>query len=374
MTHIRLKYVNSFIDRHGKKLRHYFRRPGQKNAPLPGTPGSTEFMAAYQAALEGTSTAPKQIGEERTLPGTVNAVVAAYLDCSPGSSSPFKSLAAETQRTRRSILENFREAHGGKRIYTIDGRGTRTLLLTRQQLQRIVDQKNDKPFAQRNFLNTLSVMFKWALAQDRIPADPTVGVTRRKTESSGYRTWSEEHIAQYRRTHPLGTKARLYIELLLATGARRGDAVKLGPQHMCDGGITGKRVTFEQSKTKSPVSVPAHPDFLNALSETARSKVEPLTAPKTFLTTNSGRPFKTAASLGNWFRERCNEAGLPNGLSAHGLRKATGRRLAELGCTTHQIAAVLGHATLSEVQRYTEAANRERLAEEAIKKAIEDKT
>jgi integrase len=93
----------------------------------------------------------------------------------------------------------------------------------------------------------------------------------------------------------------------------------------------------------------------------------------TFLTTSFGQPFKTAASFGNWFRQCCDEAGLSGGLSAHGLCKATARRLAELGCSTHQIAAITGHATLTEVQRYTKAADRKRLAEEAMKKLIEGK-
>ncbi|MGA9052976.1 MAG: tyrosine-type recombinase/integrase, partial [Pseudolabrys sp.] len=82
-----------------------------------------------------------------------------------------------------------------------------------------------------------------------------------------------------------------------------------------------------------------------------------------------GKPF--AVAVGNWFRDRCNEAGLPKGISAHGLRKATARRLADLGCTAHQIADVTGHATLAEVQRYTKAADRKRLAREAMKKLIE---
>jgi len=57
-------------------------------------------MESYQAALMGE--APQaQVGAARTLPGTVNALVVCYLDCSPGSTSPFKILAAETQRTRR---------------------------------------------------------------------------------------------------------------------------------------------------------------------------------------------------------------------------------------------------------------------------------
>ncbi len=86
----------------------------------------------------------------------------------------------------------------------------------------------------------------------------------------------------------------------------------------------------------------------------------------TFLTTAFGKPF-TAAGFGNWFREQCNEAGLPH-CSAHGLRKAAARRLAEAGCTAHEIAAITGHASLREVQRYTKAADQTRLAVAAMDK------
>lgn len=82
-------------------------------------------------------------------------------------------LARETQRTQRNILERFREAHGEKRIYTTSLNGDRKLLLTRQHVQRIVNAKSDKPSAQRNLLKTLHAMFKWALAEDRVPDNPT---------------------------------------------------------------------------------------------------------------------------------------------------------------------------------------------------------
>ena len=371
MTRIRLPFINAFRDRHGK-TRHYFRRGG-KRAPLPGLPGSEEFMAAYQAALTGVTIRKKQIGEERTVPGTLQALIAAYLDCSPCSTSPFKALAAETQRTRRNILENMRVAHGEKRIYHTDQRGRRVPVLTRAHVQRMVNQKSTTPFGQRNFLNTLRALFKWALAEDRVPEDPTLGVTRVKIESTGYPTWSEAEIAQYRQRHPLGTMARLAMELLLTTAARRGDVVKLGPQH-----VEGGTITFNQSKTKireeASLTMPLHPDFCSALKAMPPPKVVRLTATTTFLTTSFGQPFKTAAGFGNWFRQCCNEAGMPKGLSAHGLRKATARRLAELGCSTHQIAAITGHASLSEVQRYTKAADRKRLAQEAMKKLVEDRS
>jgi integrase len=369
MARIHLRFVNEFLDRHGK-IRRYFRRPGCKAVPLSGVPGSAEFMAAYQAALTGAPTSQKLVGEGRALPGSVDALVLAYLDCSPSSTSPFKTLAAETQRTRRNILENFREAHGDKRIYRTEANGHRVMVLAREHVQRIVNEKNSRPFAQRNFLNTVRAIFKWALGEERVPGDPALGVTRQKIKSAGYRTWSESDIEQYKRKHALGTMARLAIELLLATAARRGDVVKFGPQHVEDGTIT-----FEQHKKggdeEALVIIPLHPDFCTALAAMPASKVVRLSPATTFLTTSLGQPFKTPASFGNWFRERCNEAGLPNGISAHGLRKATARRLADLGCTAHQIAAVTGHATLAEVQRYTKAADKKRLAREAMKKLIE---
>jgi integrase len=328
-------------------------------------------MADYQAALTGAVAPQKKVGEDRTVAGTAHALVSDYLDCSRSSTSPFKGLAPETKRTRRNILENFREAHGEKRIYRTDSNGNRVMVLAREHVQRMVNEKSSIPFGQRNFLNTLRAMFKWAVAEKRVPSDPTLGVTRERIKSTGYRTWSESDIEQYKRKHGLGTMARLAIELLLATAARRGDVVRLGPQH-----VEAGTITFEQHKKdgdeESLVIIPLHPDFLAALAAMPSSNVVRLTPATTFLTTSFGQPFKTAASFGNWFRDRCDETGLSKGFSAHGLRKATARRLADLGCTAHQIAAVTGHATLAEVQRYTKAADRKRLAREAIKKLIED--
>src|SRR5947209_3053307 len=101
------KFVHSYIDRHGK-ARFYFRRPGFKKVPLPSLPWSPQFMAVYEAALAGQA-ARIEIGATRTTPGTINALTVAYLN-----SGIFRSLADETQRTRRNILERFRTEHGEK--------------------------------------------------------------------------------------------------------------------------------------------------------------------------------------------------------------------------------------------------------------------
>jgi integrase/recombinase XerD len=122
-------------------------------------------------------------------------------------------------------------------------------------------------------------------------------------------------------------------------------------------------VQFTQAKNehRNPVTmdIPVHSDLAAAIEASPSGHL-------TFLTTALGKPF-TPAGFGNWFRERCNEAGLPH-CSAHGLRKATAARLAERGATPHEIMAVTGHRSLEEIERYTRAARRAGLADSAMAK------
>jgi integrase len=353
------KHCSWNLDREDGKRRVRFRKNGFSSY-LTGIPWSEDFMRQYAAALDGVKAQASDIGAGRAVAGTVDALVAAYLD--PRSSSPFKTGAAETQRTRRNILENFREAHGNKPLFRTGGGGQRTMLLTREHMQRIVNEKAETPFAQRNFLNTLRAMFRWALKEGRIPDDPTLGVTREKAKTTGYRTWSEDHIARFEAKHPIGGKARLAFALLLYTGQRRSDVVKIGRQH-----IHNDVLSIDQRKTEggeeAHLEIPVHPKLREIIDAT------PTVGVKTFLVTHFGKPY-TAPGFGNWFRELCDQAECPD-VSAHGLRKATARRLAEIGCSANQIASITGHASLSEVQRYTKAADRKRMAREAIAKLVE---
>jgi integrase len=319
-----------------------------------------DFMRRYAAALDGLKAQATNIGAKRTKHGSLDALIAAYLD--PQSTSLFRTRAPETQRTCRNIIENFRREHGHRPLYRTDSRGERIMLLTREHMQRIVNSKAGTPFAQRNFLNTMRVMFQWAIKEGRIPDDPTLGVTREKVKTRGYRTWSEPEIERFEATHPVGTKGRLAFALLLYTGQRRGDVVKLGRQS-----VHNDVLTIDQGKTEggeeAHLEIPLHPKLREIIDAT------PTVGVKTFLVTHFGKPY-TAPGFGNWFRELCDAAGC-HGVSAHGLRKATARRLAEIGCSANQIAAITGHATLKEVQRYTQAADRKRMAREAMAKLIE---
>jgi integrase len=110
---------------------------------------------------------------------------------------------------------------------------------------------------------------------------------------------------------------------MLYTGQRRSDAVRMGWQH-----ITGNKIKVRRIKTDVFLQIPVHPTLRAVLAKTPRDNLR-------FLTTAYGKPF-TAAGFGNWFREQRDAAGLPQ-CSAHGLRKAAARRLAEAGGTNQQI-------------------------------------
>jgi integrase len=157
--------------------------------------------------------------------------------------------------------------------------------------------------------------------------------------------------------HPLGTKPYLALMLMLCTGQRRSDAVRMGWEDTTDG-----LIRVRQQKTNTPLVIPVVPTLQAAL------VALPKDAP-TFLCTEYGRPY-TAAGFGNWMRDRCNEAGLPN-CSSHGLRKACARRLAEAGWTHHEIKAITGHKTDAEVRRYTEKSDQVLLARRALGKLQE---
>jgi hypothetical protein len=253
MAKMLLRYVGEFIDRHGKPHR-YFRRAG-KRVRLPGLPGSAEFMAVYQAALDGAPAPKAEATAPRTAPGTVHWLVSAYL-----SSETFKVLAPETRRTRANILENVRTADGDKRIFhNINGKPV--MLLAHHHLQTIINKKSITPFAQRNLLNTLRAMFRWAVSEGKLPEDPTVGVTRQrlKNTTEGYRTWTEAEIERFIARHPIGTKPYLALMLALDTGQRRGDVVRMGLQHIRHDLLPKQRhgyLCIVQGKTETLVEVP----------------------------------------------------------------------------------------------------------------------
>jgi integrase len=335
------KHCTYQSDRYGNR-RVRFRRRGV-SVYLTGIPWSDDFMRQYAAALEREDENRAQLGAlRRTLPGSFSALCVSYY-----GSPEFRSLAAITQRVRRSMLERFRAEHGHRPLKD----------LQRAHVRSIIGAKADTPEAANNLLKTLRVLLNYAVEIGMIASNPALRVkSYRSRNSEGYHTWSEDEIAQFEARHPLGSKARLALALALYTGQRRGDIVRMGWQN-----VKGECISVRQQKTGAMLAIPIHPELARALAAAPNANL-------TFLMTDHGASF-TAAGFGNWFRDRCDEAGLSQ-CSIHGLRKAACRRLAEAGCSANEIAAISGHTSLREVARYTAAASQVHLADQALDRQL----
>jgi integrase len=331
------KFVQQFIDRHGKP-RFYLRRPGFKRVPLRGLPWSPTFMAAYEAA-GGDSAQPLDIGASRTLPGTINALVVSYY-----KSDDWNGLAAETQKTRRRIIEKFRAEHGNKRVALLQHEHVAKMLV-------VITSAS----AKRHWLKAIRGLLRSAIPVMR-KDDPTRGIgSIQMPKTRGHHTWTDEEIEQYRAYWSLGTQQRLVMEFALETASRRGEVVRLGPQHVKSGWIR-----IERTHGSKDVHIPISPELQAACDAMPKAHL-------TYIVSAYGKP-RSKYGLGNDFAKWATEAGLPARCRLHGLKKGGMRRLAEAGNTAHELMAISGHKTLSEVQRYTEAANQEKLAQSGMAK------
>lgn len=338
------KYVQGFIDRHGK-ARFYFRRAGFKSVRLPGLPWSPEFMAAYETAIAGQS---MQTGNSRVKPGTFRAVAVSYFN-----SVGFRSMKPSTQSVYRNAVERLCK-ETDRSGHPIGDKSAAKL--QREHIIKLMAAKAEKPESANLLRKVLRAMMTHAVEVGLRADNPTRDVRAIRVKSDGFHSWTDADIAQFEKHYEVGSRPRLAHALLLFTGQRRSDVVRMGRQHIDGDGA----IHVRQLKTGAELAIPVHPTLAAIIAATSPSDH------LTFLTTQFGKPF-TAAGFGNWFREQCNLAGLPH-CSAHGLRKAAARRLAEAGCTEHEIASITGHATLREVARYTKAADQVRLAVSAMAK------
>ena len=315
-----------------------FRRRGYKAVMLPGLPGSTEFMAGYEAAL-GQPMA--EIGAKRTRTGSINAALVGYYQ-----SLTFRELAPGTQRMRRAILERLRAEHGDRSIADMP---PKFIALTLNKLQ---------SHAARNWFKTIRHLMQYAVSVELVRVDPTRDIKLPKASSNEHRPWTGAEIAAYEATHPIGSKARLAFALGYYTAQRRSDAIRMGQQHISAGFIQ-----VRQDKTDVVLDIPLHPRLRTIIDAAAANDH------LTFLVTKTGKPY-SVNDFSDQFRQWCNEAGLPRDCHFHGLRYSAAKLLAEVGCTPHQIAAITGHQTLAMVEKYSKAAEQRRLATEAMAKLL----
>ncbi|MBP1852149.1 tyrosine-type recombinase/integrase [Rhizobium halophytocola] len=343
------KYVVE--DRTDGVLRFYFRKRGQRKVRLPGLPGSDEFNAMYYRALNGEidfgPTGPKM-----STKGTLRWLCEQYFQ-----SAEYKRLDKSTRHVRKLVVE---------RMWAEPIRPDSTRIfediplsaITPRAVRTLRDRRADKREAANSRIKALRAIFAWACKPDveLMSSNPARDVPYFPQEGDGFHSWTEEEIARFEETHPIGTKPRLAMALLLYTGQRRSDIILFGRQHVFNGCL---RFTQFKGRKRKPVTleIPIHSRLQKVIDASPCGEI-------TFLVTEFGKGF-TAPGFGNWFRAQCDKAGLKQ-CSAHGLRKAASARLAERGATEKQIMAITGHSTSKEVTRYTKAASQKRLAESAM--------
>lgn len=341
---VALKYICEDVDRHGN-VRCYVRAPGRRKVRMRALPGTPEFMEEYQAAIASAPEAPLRQAEEAKR-GSFRYLCIRYY-----SSAAYKALDVSTRNWQRRALDEIAQDHGSKQVATMQARHVRKLR----------DAKAATPAAANQRIKALRALFSWATEAEETSSNPTIGVKKLQYRSSGHHTWTDDEIQKFYDRHPIGSQARLALDLLRYTTGRREDGPRLGRQHVRDG-----RVRFRQAKNehRNPIDIdiPLHPALAESI---AAANVS---GNMTFLLTEFGKPF-TANGFGNKFKDWCRQADLPH-CSAHGVRKATSTALANSGATAHEIMSITGHQTLDEVERYTKAANRKKMADSAMGKLI----
>jgi len=327
-------FASAFRDRHGR-AHVRFRKTGLPSLYPKAKPGTDEFWQEYLAWKEG---APIAAGTNRAEPGTFDDLISQFYRSIPWRNIPKDS----TRKVYKGELERFRVTYGPRRVATMSAKN----------VTKLMEKMADTPSAANNLLKRLRQLFNYSIVLGMRSDNPAKAVRAVKSNTGGFHEWTEAEIAQYEARHEVGTKARLALAILLCTAQRRSDAVVMGEDADKPG-----YVRVRQLKTDALLSIRIHPELKEARDAC------PSGAP-TFLVSQWGTPF-TKESFGNWFRKRCNEAGLPQ-CAAHGLRKAASRRMAELNLSNQLIKSITGHSTDSEVARYTKNADQARMADDAM--------
>jgi integrase len=334
LTDVPMKYINRYRDRTGV-WRHYFRRGGKQLGALPGEPGSEEFLAAYAAYKAQKSPA---VVRDLNKDSLAKLIVDFY------GSRFYTDLKPSSRQLYKWALDPISKAHGHRCAVT----------MTAEHAETIINRIGaEKPGMANLTLAVLRRVFQLAIKLRRRTDNPMDGLE--PFELGEHHTWTDAELRQFETKWRLGTRERLAYALLLYTGQRVGDVAKMNRADVSDG-----HIHVVQEKTGVELWVPIHPDLQRALTAYPAKGL-------TLIGDANGRPLKRAA-LTRLMRSAIKSAGLSSRCVSHGLRKAAARRLAEAGCSASQIAAITGHKTLKEVERYTKAADQKKLAKAAVSK------
>lgn len=343
---IPFKYCSRDVDRHGNE-RIYIRIPSMPkyrmiSSYLDENGNVTQaFTEEYHRVLAGDR-GEKRVPLSRLEPSSVRWLVETYYQ-----SKTFQSQSSSTQRDKMSVLNRYCSNVGEFPFKK----------LRKSDIEASQMKRKDTPGAADKLVKYLKALFNWAISAELATFNPANGVTKIH-KSPGFHTWSEAELACYRAAYPIGSTARLAMELMLNLGVRRSDLVKLGWSNLINGRIEFTPKKGSEKNTKH-LSLPVTDELREVL--TAITHDQP-----TFLVTEYGKPF-SGGGFGNKMRNWCNSVNLPQ-CSAHGLRKISATILAEAGATEHQLMATFGWSDSKMAKLYTAAADAKQLIDNAYER------
>lgn len=336
---IRMKYLNPKGRFPSGNVRFYYRRDGRQIAMPDFPPDHPEFLAQY-------ATAAKSFGPDRTpgpkhVTGTIGAAVRAFL-----ASDEFMARAASTRAVWRRILERIEAEAGRAKMADLRPRHIR------QDLARL------DPHPANNKRKVWRALCSWCLDRGLTEIDAAADVRPRLTQKTeGHKPWTRDEIEAFRERWGYGTAQRLAFELIYWTGARRSDAVRLGPGMIDAQGW----LVYTQQKTGGKVAVPltcTAPAWAEPDDHLGRAMDAQTGRHMTWIVTRSGRS-RSVKAFGKWFSDAARAAGVTK--TAHGLRKTRATIMKENGATQDQRMAWLGHESSVEAEAYADSADRRRI-------------
>jgi integrase len=343
---LKIKYVIKDVDRYGV-VRWYYRAPGCKKIKLPSPDHPSFFEALATAKAEAE---PQRRGGP-ALDGSLRWLCLSYME----SAAYTRELSQQTRMVRKRILDRICLAYGGKDFKSFD---SSLVMALRDKWAK------DGSEAGNSAVKALRQVFKWAIEAKHLRSNPAKEIAYLQADNpDGFYTWTPEDVTRFIERHPLGTKAYLALMLLMYGGGRRSDAVRLGKQVVKDGAF--HYVAWKgrgKKRTRTERFVPIVPPLQEAIDLTP-------TGDMVYLVTAFGEPF-TSNGFGNWFKDRCVEAGLPQ-CSSHGVRKAAAVSAAEAGCSEHELMALFGWASPKQAGVYTRKVNTSKLAQSGTGKIVQ---
>ena len=209
------------------------------------------------------------------------------------------------------------------------------------------------PRRANRMVTVFALLMAWGIRRGWRKDNPAARIEKLKT-GPGYAMWPDAAIKTFMASPNVRPEMKLALLLGVATGQRKQDCVAMSLAAYRDGCL---ELVPEKTKnsTGQRLVIPAHPDLRDVLDKLVRDSKAGGRQATTILTRADGRPWQMN-NFNAHFAAAVRATGL-KGYSFHGLRKTAATWLAEAGCSSLQIRSITGHASLSEVERYTAAAS-----------------